>query len=170
MEDNVFMTDKEKEFVVKVNVDKAKNKTIAPIFLMIISISSYVIPLIFGEFDFGIVFEVPSLVFLIIARNYMNKYDEVRSKRYIIFAMIPIGWILIYDAIVFLASIRDIVDLAFLGYDYLFGEIFSILYMIILFAINRDLAKADNPVKYKESTDWFYEKYEEKDGHYDHKK
>ena len=35
--------------------------------------------------------------------------------------------------------------------------------MIILFAINIDLAKADNPVKYKESTDWFYEKYEGKE-------
>lgn len=32
---------------------------------------------------------------------------------------------------------------------------------MILFAINRDLSKADNPIKYKESTDWFYEKYEE---------
>lgn len=32
---------------------------------------------------------------------------------------------------------------------------------MILFAINRDLSKADNPIKYKESTDWFYETYEE---------
>ena len=31
----------------------------------------------------------------------------------------------------------------------------------MLFAINRNLAKADNQIKYKESTDWFYEKYEE---------
>lgn len=35
--------------------------------------------------------------------------------------------------------------------------------MIILFAINRDLANADNPAKYKESTDWFYEKYDGKE-------
>ncbi len=157
------MTDEEKKFAIKVNVDKAKNKTIAPILLMIISILTYVGPLMFGEFDFGIVFEVISLVFLIIARNYMNKYDEARSKRYIICAMIPIGWILIYDIIVLISSIRDVVDLTFLGYDYLFEEIFSVIYMIILFAINKDLAKADNPVKYKESTDWFYEKYEEKE-------
>ncbi len=153
------MTDEEKEFVIKVNVDKARNKTIASILLMIISILTYVVPLMFGEFDFGIVFEVTSLVFLIIARNYMNKYDEVRSKRYIICAMIPIGWILIYDIIILLSSVSDIVDLAFFGYDYFFEEILSILYMIILFAINRDLLKADNPVKYKENTDWFYEKY-----------
>ena len=157
------MTDEEKQFVIKANIDKAKNKTIAPILLMIISILTYVVPLMFGEFDFGIVFEVTSLVFLIIARNYMNKYDETRAKRYIICAMIPIGWILIYDIIVLLSSIGDVVDLAFFGYDYFFGEIFSILYMIILFKINRILAKADNPDKYKENTDWFYEKYEGKE-------
>lgn len=33
----------------------------------------------------------------------------------------------------------------------------------MLFEINRNLSKADNPEKYKESTDWFYEKYEEKE-------
>ena len=157
------MTDEEKEFIIKVNIDKANNKTMIPIVLMVISILTYVFPLMLGEFDFGIVFEIISLLFLIIARNYMNKYDEIRSKRYIICAMIPIGWLLIYDLIIFLTSIKNIEDLIVLGYDYFFGEILSIVYMTILLAINRDLAKADNPVKYKESTDWFYEKYEGKE-------
>lgn len=157
------MEDNEKKFIKKVNVDKAKNKTIAPILLMVISILTYVPPLIFGEFDFGIVFEIASIVFLLIARNYMSKYDETRAKKYIICSMVSIGWILIYDLIIFCSSIQDIVDLAFLGYEYYFGEILSILYLIILFAINRDLSKADNPEKYRESTDWFYEKYEDKE-------
>lgn len=157
------MTDKEKEFIKKVNVDKAKNKAGASILLIIISLLTYVIPLICGEFDFGIIFEIASLVFLVIARNYMTKYDEIRAKRYIICSMIAIGWILIYDIILLCATIQDIVDLAFLGYDYFFGEGVTILYLITLFAINRDLSKADNPERYKESTDWFYEKYEEKE-------
>lgn len=155
------MSDEEKEFIKKVNVDKAKNKTIAPILLMILSILTYVVPLMYGEFDFGIVFEIISLVFLLIARSYMSKYDEIRSKRYIICSMVAIGWILIYDVILLCSYVQDVVDLALLGYDFYFGEIFSILYLIILFAINRDLSKADNPIKYKESTDWFYETYEE---------
>lgn len=157
------MSDEEKEFIKKVNVDKAKNKTIAPILLMVLSLLTYVVPLIYGEFDFGIVFEIISLVFLLVARNYMLKYDESKAKRYIICSMVAIGWILIYDIILLCSSIQDVIDLAFLGYDYFFGEMFSILYLIILFAINRDLSKADNPIKYKESTDWFYEKYEEKE-------
>ena len=46
------MTDNEKEFVKNVNIDKAKNKTIACILLTIISLLSYIVPLMFGNFDF----------------------------------------------------------------------------------------------------------------------
>lgn len=155
------MSDEEKEFIKRVNVDKAKNKTIAPVVLMILSILTYIIPLMEGKFDFGIIFEIISLVFLLIARKYMLKYDEIRSKRYVICSMVAIGWILIYDVILLCSYVQDVFDLALLGYDFYFGEIFSILYLSILFAINRDLSKADNPIKYKESTDWFYETYEE---------
>ena len=154
------MTDKEREFIKEVNIDKAKKKTIAPMVFIGISLLTYVMPLMWGEFDFGILFEVASLVFLILARNYMSQYDETRAKRYIICSIVSIGWILIYDIILLCVSIQDAIDVAFLGYDYLLGEFFLILYLIILFAINKDLSKADNPEKYKESTDWFYERYE----------
>lgn len=154
------MTDKEREFIREVNIDKAKKKTIAPMVFIGISLLTYVMPLMWGEFDFGILFEVASLVFLILARNYMSQYDETRAKRYIICSIVSIGWILIYDIILLCVSIQDAIDVAFLGYDYLLGEFFLILYLIILFAINKDLSKADNPEKYKESTDWFYERYE----------
>ena len=155
------MTDKEKEFIREVNIDKAKKKTIAPMVFIGISLLTYVMPLMWGEFDFGILFEVASLVFLILARNYMSQYDETRAKRYIICSIVSIGWILIYDIVLLCVSIQNAIDVAFLGYDYLLGEFFLILYLIILFAINKDLSKADNPEKYKESTDWFYEKYED---------
>ena len=155
------MSDEEKNFIIKVNVDKAKNKTIAPIVLIIISILTYIPPLIFGEFDFGLIFEAISLAFVFVSRSYMTKYDEIRSKRYIICAMIPVGWLLIYDLYNMIYHITNAVDVVFLGYDYYFSELLSILYMVSLFAINRDLAKADNPTKYKESTDWFYENYDE---------
>lgn len=157
------MSDEEKEFVKKVNMDKAKNKTTVAILLIVLSLLTYVIPLMVGEFDFGVVFEITSLVFLLVARNYMVKYDENRAKRYNICSMVAMGWILIYDIIIFIASIQDAIDLVFFGYDYFWGEILSIMYLMILFAINRDLSKADNPEKYKENTDWFYEKYEGKE-------
>jgi hypothetical protein len=157
------MSDEEKKFYKEINIDKAKNKTVKAIILIILSILTYVEPLIYGEFDFGVILEVISLVSLLIARRYMTQYDEKRSKRYIVCSIISIGWILIYDAIILILSIRNAADIVLLGDYFFFGEIISILYIITLFAINRDLAKADNPVKYKESTDWFYENYENKD-------
>lgn len=157
------MTDKEKDFIKNVNIDKAKNKTMACIGLTIISLLSYVVPLMFGDFDFGMVFELLTLVFIFMARHYMSEYDEDRSKRFTIFAMIPIGWLLIYDLITILSYVSDVVDFTFLGLDFVLQEGFTILDLLILFAINKDLRKADNPEKYKESTDWFYERLDEKD-------
>ena len=154
------MTDEEMEFVRKVNIDKANNKTGIAIVLIVLSILTYIVPLVFGEFNFGIIFEGISLIFLLIAKMYMSEYNEVSSKKYIVCSLVAIGWILIYDAIRLVTYIYDAVDLAFLWYDYFFGEIFTILYIIRLFAINKNLSKADNPIKYKESTDWFYERDE----------
>jgi len=101
------MTDDEKKFIKKVNMDKANNTTKFPIILIIISILTYVMPLIMGQFDFGIVFEIVSLIFLLISKSYMGKYDEIRSKRYLICSMVPICWILIYDFIILLSTIED---------------------------------------------------------------
>ena len=157
------MTDNEKEFVKNVNIDKAKNKIGTCIFLTIINLLSYVLPLMFGDFDFGVFFEILTLVFIFMARSNIIKYDEDRSKRYTIFAMIPIGWLLIYDLITILSYVSNMLDFTFLGLDFVLQEGFTILDLLILFAINKDLRKADNPEKYKESTDWFYEKLEEKD-------
>ena len=156
------MNDTEKEFIKNVNIDKAKNKTIVCIALTIINLLSYIVPLMLGTFDFGIFFETLTLVFIFIARSYMSKYDEERSKRFTIFAMIPIGWLLIYDLITILSYISNILDFTFLGLDFIFQEVFIILVLVILFEANKDLRKADNPEKYKESTDWFYERLDEK--------
>ena len=93
------MTDEEREFVRKVNIDKANNKTGIAILLIVLSMLTYIAPLAFGEFDFGIIFEGISLIFLLIAKMYMSEYKEVSSKKYIVCSLVAIGWILIYDAI-----------------------------------------------------------------------
>ncbi len=157
------MEKKEKEFIKRINIDKADNRANGTMLLIIISILTYVPPLITGEFDFGIVFEIASLVFLVIAKKYMSTYDEDNAKRFIVFSMIAIGWILIYDIIFYLASMQDIADLIIFSYDYWISEILSIVYFIGLYDVYWYLSKADNPEKYKESTDWFYETYEGKD-------
>ena len=157
------MTDKEKEFVKNVNIDKAKNKTVVCIVLTIINLITYLIFLVLGDFDFGIIFESATFIFICMARNSMSNYNIDSSKRFTIFAMIPIGWLLIYDLITILSYISNIVDFAVIGLDFILQELFMILDLVMLFAINKDLRKADNPEKYKETTDWFYERLDEKE-------
>lgn len=156
----LYMTDEEKKFFMKINIDKARKKTTPSIILICISIFTYVEPLLYGEFDFGIIFEIASLIFLILSRKNMEKYDLTKSKRYNICALLAVGWLLIYDLVVCLSYISNFVDFIFLGIEFYWIEIFFISYIAILFAIGKDLLKADNPTKFKESTDWFYEKYE----------
>lgn len=154
------MIDKEEEFVKNVNIDKAKNQTNLPILLISISILTYVIPLFWGEFDFGIIFEIASLVILLIARNFMSSYNEIWSKRFVVCAIFLIVWILVYDILFLFSYMESIYDLFIISYIYIFREMILILYVIMLFRVNRSLSKADNPTRYKESTDWFYEQYE----------
>lgn len=153
------MTEDEKNFIRKIYIDKAKNTTIIPILLMFFSLLTYVIPIIYGVFDFGVIFEIISIICLMIAKDYMLKNDEIGAKKFIIFSMLSIGWIMIYDAMYMFLSVQSLIDILLLGVDFFLGEILSILYLIFLFMINRDLSKADNPEKYKDSIDWFYEKY-----------
>ena len=151
------MEEKEKEFVKKINIDKAINKSNIAIVLITISVLTYVGPLIEGNFDFGMIFEVISLVFTLISRLYMSKYNAIKSRTFNICSIFSVGWILIYDIMIFLSSTDSLFYIDY--YDWF--EIFTIGYIVILFLINKDLSKADNPEKYKESTDWFYEKYED---------
>ena len=157
------MNDKEKKFIETVNIDKARNKTKICIVLSSISMLTYVLPLIYGDFDFGIVFEVLTFVFMLLARHFMANYDGDAARKCVILAMIPIGWLFIYDLITVVSFISDIFDFTFLGIDFSVQEGLTVFVLAILFGINMDLRKADNPEKYQESTDWFYERPDDED-------
>lgn len=150
----------QKEFIRKIYIDKAKITMKGIIVVIVISLLTYVIPLIEGVFDFGIIFEVISFVFVWLAKNALEKYNEVGAKKYTILAMIPVGWILIYDGMIFLLQITNLMDFMMIVLGYFYEEFLLLFFMLGLFSVYRDLAKADNPAKYKGNTDWFYEKYE----------
>ena len=101
--------------------------------------------------------------------NYI-KDRRIAAKSNVIFAIIIMSVSLIEIYLIvrssFLSRIKEVGIFRAIGmkkidiYKMFFGEIFTILYIIRLFAINKNLSKADNPIKYKESTDWFYERDE----------
>ncbi len=148
------MTEEEKEFIKKVNTDKAKNKASMAIGCMVLSICTYIVPLIAGDFDFGIVFEGLTLILLINARKYMVKYELKQAKKYAILSMIPTGWIVIFDVITLLF---DLLDVALI-------ESITFVALGLIFSVIMDLDKAESPEKYPEGKNWFYEQYDgEKD-------
>ncbi len=157
------MTEEGKKYFFKVNMDKAKNKTRIAIFIILVSIMTYIIPILEGILDFGVIFESVSLIFIIIAKRYMLKYNLEKARKYNFYAMLPIGWLFVYDGITYLLSAESFIGLITMIFLYIFSEILLIIYMLTLFLIKKSLEKAGDPEKYKESTDWFYEKYEEKE-------
>ena len=152
----------ERDLAKKVSMEKANNKLIIPILLLVISILTYIIPLMYGEFDFGLIFETIALVLLVIAKRYIVSNDEKRTKRYIICSMLLIGWLLIYDIIWLILYILEGVDLFNLTYNFFFGEIFSIGSIAFLYSINKDLSKTSEQIKYENNKNWFYEENEGK--------
>ena len=155
------LSDKDKEFIKKINIDKAKKLSIIAIVVICISIATYLPALYFGVFDFGIIFEVGGLIFLIVSRKYMLKKDEKEARTFAICSILSVGWILIYDLINLILSSEDFIDLAFVAYDYKYGEYLLLVFVGLLGKIIWDLSRANNPVEYQGNTDWFYEKYEE---------
>ena len=152
----------EREYVKKINIDKAKNILTVCIGLTLISLLTYCMPLLYGDFDFGMILEIITLILAVIARFYTQKYDEDRSRIYAIIAIIPIGQLLIYDLIQLFFIASDILDLAFMGIGFYGSELLTILDIMLLFRAYKSLRKAWNPERYKESTDWFYESLKEK--------
>lgn len=154
------MTDEEKEFVKKINLDNAKSLTKRAIFYMAISLATYIFPLIYGVYDFGMMLEIISLLCILIARKYISKYDVYHSKILVLISIIPIGWLLIYDFLDLLSYVTNGLELVISGYDYFVGELALILAIGVLVKILKKILRAGNPIEeeYKESTDWFYEK------------
>ena len=144
---------------IKVNIDKALIKSKPAIIIMVFNLLSYIYLFMFGNFDFGFIFELASLLFLLIARKDMEEYNLSKSKRKIIISIFLIIALLIYDVGILIINAVGITDLIILIVKYLFIQVLILCYLLILIGIMKDLNKAENSEKYKENTDWFYENY-----------
>lgn len=148
------------EYFKKVNIDKALKKTLLPICIIAFSIFTYLYGYVFEEYDFGIIFEVASLILLLISIFFMKQYDEDKAKICINCAIGAVGWLLIYDLIDIFQYVEVMMDIIALIYLYVYTELILLIYIGLLLKVKFDLLKADNPKEYEEKTDWFYERPE----------
>ena len=133
-----------------------------------ISISSYLIIIIFWDiFDFGIIFEVLSFVFVLLAYFKLFTQTFKRAKKFIIIAMIPIALLIIYDFICLLVNADEVitnVGLYYLLQDqkfynlklYLFDACLTTIFVLLYRAIV-STNKASGDTKPKNYTDTFYD-------------
>lgn len=151
-----------KQDLKEVNIDRAKSATNFAFVLIVISLLTYILPSIFEIFDFGLILEGISLVSLIIARMFMSEYDCTKAKIFNVVAIIPIVIVLLYDFISMYIT-EGFVGTMLYADRYVWLELELILYVLVLGSAQFSLLKADEPEKYKESTDWFYENPDEED-------
>lgn len=150
-----------------------KNKTInllkICIGLSIFSFATYLIGIFYNAFDFGLIFEIISFIFIIFALNKTLKNDFQSGKRNTIIAMIPIGWLIIYDFFNLSVNIIEViieVSGYYLSFDRYFYYIKPYLFDVILIAIiillyksYRSLSRATNNNQSDNYTDTFYDKF-----------
>lgn len=171
MIDTIDENDEQKEqenFIKKIYTDKASKLLKITFFVLIFDFLTYLFFGLLGEFDFGVIFEIIAFIFVINAYNIIEKQSIDRAKTNIIIAMVPIGWLLIYDFIDLLSHSGQIIEeitryyssLDFMFYEYTLDlvDITLVLIMLFLFLSYRSLCKALGDKRYKESTDWFYDK------------
>ena len=153
----------------KIYSDKAKNLLKICIGILIFSGITYLIGIsLYNSFDFGLIFEIISFIFIIIAYNKIEQNDFKSGKTNIIIAIIPIGWLIIYDFINLLANINEVlleVIYYYTSFDqyfyylepYLF-DVTLVATIILLYKSYSSLNKTDCSKQSDNYIDTFYDK------------
>lgn len=158
----------QEEFTKKIYTDKA-SKLLKWVFgILIFDFITYILFGFLGYFDFGVFFEIVTFIFVIKSKNIIKEQSIDKAKTNIIIAMIPVGWLLIYDLIDLFSHLGQIIEelisyyssLDFFFYEYSLDliDIPLLLIMLLLFLSYTSLCKATGDSRYKQSTDWFYDK------------
>ena len=151
--------------------DKTENLLKISMGIMTISLLTYLGPLIFFKaFDFGMIFEIITLVLIVIAYNKIGQNHFKTVKKCIIIAMISIGWLIIYDFINLLANIKEVLIEVFryyFSFDQFFYyiepylvDVFLVATIILLYKTYSALKKAERnePLEPEDYSDTFYDK------------
>ena len=168
MNDNQDFDKKNKAHIQEVYVDKSIFFLKFCIGISLFSVTTYLIALEYNAFDFGFIFEVISLVFAILSIDKLKKQKLQSAKKCIVIAMIPIGWLIIYDFINLLANLNEVmanVIKYFTTWDrYYYSlrpylvDVTLIVLIVLLYKSYSSVNKAGNNTKSDNYTDIFYNK------------
>lgn len=167
--DNIVINNENEKHIKDVYTKKAINLLNFCIFISFLSIITYLIPLfIYKIFDFGLIFEIISLVFIFIAKNRLEHDDLTNSKKSVIISLISIIWIIIYDFINLIVNILEVSIEVFVYYltparffyyiaPYLF-DVYLVALAILLYKVIKSINKANKSDISNSYIDNFYDK------------
>ncbi len=163
------LDEENKKHIQKTYTDKAMKLLKICIGLSIFSILTYFIAIFFYQlFDFGLIFETISFVFMVMAWYKITNHNLQAGKRNVIIAMLPIGWLMIYDLINLLANIQEVMyevigyytslDQYFYYLEPYLYDVVLVALIVLLYAVYHALTKADGSKKADDYVESFYDK------------
>ena len=143
----------------KVYADQTYNLFSILKILLFIDLLTYIIPIfLYKEFDFGIIFDAFTFIMVYIASESLSK-NLIQSRFCTAIAIVPIGWLVIYDIIDTLLNIDVFISyLSTYAFEYL--VLTDLLEFIILFLLVKSyisLCKATGDRRFSSRTDDFYD-------------
>ena len=159
---------KNRAHIQKIYVDKALRYLKFCIGIFAFSGFSYLIALLYNAFDFGLIFEIISFVFVIISINRLKQNQLQASKKSLVISMIPIGWLIIYDFINLLANSGEVtievihyytsLDQYFYYLAPYLVDVTLIALIVLLYKSYSSVNRADGTTVSNNYTDTFYDK------------
>lgn len=146
MSNNSNENNKQQEHIREIYSTKAANILKTSIPFGIFSLLTYLPALLLGSFDFGLIFETISFIFVLFSLNCIKKNNLHSCKRNIIISMIAIGWLVIYDFII------SLILLSPWSLDFTLLVSISLLYWAY-----SDICKADGTQQSKDYLENFYD-------------
>ena len=157
-----------KEHIQKIYTEKAQKLLKFCIVILIVNGITYLIGFFFFfSFDFGLVFEIITFIFILIANNRIEQKNMKLGKINTIMAIIPISFLIIYDLIHLAINIEEVLEEVLIYYtssDQFFYNIEPYLFDITLIAVikllyktYKALNKADNTQQSENYLDTFYD-------------
>ena len=157
-----------KEHIQKIYTEKAQKLLKFCIVILIVNGITYLIGFfLYNSFDFGLVFEIITFIFILIANNRIEQKNMKLGKINTIMAIIPISFLIIYDLIHLAINIEEVLEEVLIYYtssDQFFYNIEPYLFDVTLIAVikllyktYKALNKADNTHQSENYLDTFYD-------------
>ena len=154
-----------KKHIRNIYIDKSLNLLNICKIILLLSGLTYVIGfLIYNNFDFGLILEIISFVFIFIAYYKILENDLTAGKRCIIISMLPIIWLIIFDFIFLFLNLVAVFNDNSSVRQFLYqleAYIFDIslfVKAILLYKSHSSLNKADETKKSNNYLENFYDK------------